>query len=191
MPEGLDIYIALDGSAGQQPANGNAQDVEIEASWAFAVYAYDNLSNLYFLGFLSNTLRQSQANLPIFQFDSFDAETVAFFWALMWTISHSDILDAATSITYVFDSMSAIYASTALWAAKSPRSISRISQAMWETWHHNLKVQTHHIKSHTGNPLNGMVDSICTAVSKHTSIHPLLDCDIKFEKFAPALKWLF
>ena len=56
LPDGCRILIAIDGSGGARIP----KDEEGEATWAFAVYAYDIHETYYFIGYIGGTLPQSQ-----------------------------------------------------------------------------------------------------------------------------------
>ena len=133
-----------------------------------------------FLDTRGNTLSQSKDTLLEFRSDSFEAESVAFIWALYWTPLQEPRLQYAHSIDIVFDSMSAICISTGKWSADSPRRISRIAQAIWECVTHMYYIDVSHVKSHTGNLLNEFVDSNCTSISRRqlSCIHVNPDVDL-------------
>ena len=86
---------------------------------------------------------------------------------MVWLLTNSETLRGASSITYLFDSMSAIYTSTGKWQAKTPRPITLVAQSLWEAPVSALPhVSVHHINSHDGHPMNEFADSVCTAVSE-------------------------
>ena len=155
VPDGCKVLIAIDGSGGAKIS----RDEDGEATWAFAVYACDTYDRFYFIGYIGGTLSQSQEFLQT-------VYHVAFIWALYWTLLHKDALQYAHAIEIVFDSLSAIYISSGKWSAASPRQVSAIAQALWECVINIYYITVSHINSHTGNPLNEFVDSICTTISK-------------------------
>ena len=73
----------------------------------------------------------------------------------------------------------------------SPRNISCIAQSLWECVTHVYYINVFHVKSHTGNPLNEFVDSICTVVSKRQISCAHIDPHVIIAQHAAVLKWLF
>eukprot|EP00973_Karenia_brevis_P070045 9737858-Karenia_brevis.AAC.1 len=62
--------------------------------------------------------------------------------------------------------MSAIYSATGHWKAKSDSFVTRVASSLWACASISLSTLVHHVKSHSGNPVNEVADSICTATSR-------------------------
>ena len=182
------IYIALDGSGGSQRKDSE----DSPATWAFVVFSYDSDEQIHFHGFYGNTLDQSSEALPIKSQDSFEAETTAFSWALVWILSNCEFLQSSSSITLLFDSMSAIYTSTGIWQAKEPRPITLLAQSFWEAVVCAFpQTVVHHVKSHDDHPMNEFADSVCTAISEGNLNLTNFSRNLDFRPHTEAMKWFF
>ena len=107
-------------------------------------------------------------------------------------MSNIEILRGSASITYRFDSMSAICTSIGKWQAKSPRPIKFLAQSLWEaavSVYPNTSV--HHIKSRDGHPMNEFADSVCTAISEGNLSMDDFSSSLNFKVHADAMQWLF
>ena len=82
--------------------------MKVFVPWAIAIYSSsDDVHDFH--GFIGNTLQQSVNFLPIDYKDSFDAETTALIWAMIWVRRHRSYFEHSSDMNFCFDSMSAIY----------------------------------------------------------------------------------
>ena len=156
-----------------------------------SLFSRDESDSTFFHGYTTGFVRDDTDRFGLDGFDSFDSESVAFSWAMLWVLANPERFKSALSITFLFDSMSAIYVGSGSWSSKKQRPISLIAQTLCESLTHARFVSVFHVKAHSGNPLNEFSDRICTAFSRGLISYPPIDCALNFSRHLGWLKWLF
>ena len=85
------LYISLDGSGGSMDKDGT----EHPPTWSFSVFSTDDSDSTFFHGFLTVYVRDDTRRFALECFDSFDFESVAFTWAMLWVLSHIETFKTA------------------------------------------------------------------------------------------------
>eukprot|EP00973_Karenia_brevis_P035022 4830283-Karenia_brevis.AAC.1 len=98
-----------------------------------------------FLGVNGGTLIESAQTFDITAFDSFQAEMVAFMWAMIWVLQQQTLCAHMTSIIFCFDSVSAIYTTIAVWRSQKPIPLLVLAHALWEAVSSAFNASVHHI----------------------------------------------
>ena len=84
-------------------------------------------------------------DLPYKNFDSLDTETTALILTFIYMITNREAIFRASSITILYDRMSAINTAAGLWRSKNVRQITTIAQGLYETIQQIFDIEFHHV----------------------------------------------
>ena len=154
-------HVYTDGSAHMQITEGHK---EREATWAGIVFKVKDKKR-EFVGWVGGTIPQDSSDVAFLGHQkqvAIDAERTAVFWLLAWSMS----LPAHSHIVFHVDSQAAGFGADGSWRTEltAPLAVKVRELAQIVQFCHALEFE--HVKAHTLQPQNELVDSAAGLVSE-------------------------
>eukprot|EP00438_Fugacium_kawagutii_P016297 Skav208500 [mRNA] locus=scaffold1658:66831:72825:+ [translate_table: standard] len=190
----FDRYLIFtDGTSHGWARRHNPWQMEEEGhgdAWAFLVlgetYICPQSSVLTFLGWHSQkVLYGSDAphHLGTDKIGAESAEKEALAWAALWRLAQNN----RTPTTFCVDSTSTAFQADGQYGTGDPGPCYQLLRGVFHALEELLPgrlLQTHHVRSHTGDPWNEMVDVIAKEEARHGPRLPRQDIDMRDEQLA-------
>ena len=154
-----DLHIYTDGSS---YIHREDEYVEREASWAAAVFRVDGTRRCFLgwtAGFVAD-LPEQRTYIGATARGAMQAERTGIFWIVAWTLG----LPAGQNIHLFVDNQPACFGATGHWTFDLADDLACRDRYVFLLASEKHFIRAHHVKSHSAQPMNELVDGIASAL---------------------------
>ena len=154
-----DLHIYTDGSS---YIHREDEYVEREASWAAAVFRVDGTRRCFLgwtAGFVAD-LPEQRTYIGANARGAMQAERTGIFWIAAWTLG----LPAGQNIHLFVDNQPACFGATGQWTFDLADDLACRDRYVFLLASEKHSIRAHHVKSHSAQPMNELVDGIASAL---------------------------